>query len=227
MQTQFSHQLIQALSAERLNAYRGRLAPTASEREVLGRYAWNMALSESLYPSLQLLEITLRNTIHRAASTEFGQAYWFDSAGVLQHNHERDAISKAKATLTQQHKPLDANRIVAEVNFGFWTSLLDRRYEQTLWPRLLKPAFPHMPRQQRTRANLSKRFHRVRQLRNRVFHHEPIWHWHDLAQQHHDILEAISWIEPAARNLVTLVDRFPAVHTQGAAPLEIALRPFC
>ncbi len=227
MQTQFASQLLQALSTERLNAYRARLPVTASDSQVFGRYAWNMTLSESLYPSLQLLEITLRNTLHRAASTAYGQATWFDITGVLQHNHERDAVSKAKATLAQQHKPLDASRIVAEVNFGFWTSLLDRRYEQTLWPRLLKLAFPHMPRQLRTRANLSKRFHRVRQLRNRVFHHEPIWHWHDLAQQHHDILEAISWIEPAAQELIQIVDRFPNVYTQGTTQLDLALQKFC
>jgi hypothetical protein len=227
MQTQFANQLLQVLSAERLNAYRGRLAPTASDREVLGRYAWNMSLSESLYPSLQILEIALRNTIHRAASAEYGQANWFDLANVLQHHHERDAISKAKATLSQQNKPLDASRIVAEVNFGFWTSLLDRRYEQTLWPRLLKPAFPHMPRQLRTRANLSKQFHRVRQLRNRVFHHEPIWHWHDLAQQHNEILKAIFWIEPAAQDFVRMLDRFPSIHAQGSAQMDVALQKFC
>jgi hypothetical protein len=227
MQTQFASQLLQALSTERLAAYRGRLPASASDREVFGRYAWNITLSESLYPSLQILEIALRNTIHHAASNEFGQVDWFDMTGILRHKHELDAVSKAKLTLAQQNKPLDANRIVAEVSFGFWTSLLDRRYEQTLWPRLLKPAFPHMPRKQRTRDNLSKRFQKVRQLRNRVFHHEPIWHWRDLAQQHHDILEALSWIEPAAHDLVQVLDRFPQIHVQGAAPLTQALHKFC
>jgi len=227
MQANFAQQLTQVLSTERLDAYRGRLPQPASDLQLFGRYAWNMALSESLYPSLQVLEIALRNTLHHAASQHFGRDDWFDAPGVLQHNHERDAIQKAKTTLNQQRKPHDASRIVAEVNFGFWTSLLDTRYEQTLWPKLLKPAFPYMPRALRTRKELSKRFHTVRQLRNRVFHHEPIWHWRDLTQQHQQILEALAWIEPAARDLVTTLDRFPSIHGQGPAPMEQALRTFC
>lgn len=227
MQANFAQQLTQVLSSERLAAYRSRLPQPASDLQLFGRYAWNMALSESLYPGLQVLEIALRNTLHHAASQHFNRDDWFDAPSVLQHYHERDAIQKAKTTLTQQSKPHDAARIVAEVSFGFWTSLLDKRYEQTLWPKLLKPAFPHMPRTVRTRKELSKRFHTVRQLRNRVFHHEPIWHWRDLPQQHQQILEALTWIEPAACDLVNTLDRFPSVHSQGPTPLEQAWRTFC
>lgn len=227
MQASFIQQLTQALSTERLGAYRSHLPQQASELQLFARYAWNMALSESLYPSLQALEIALRNTIHHAASQHFNRSDWFNEPSALQHDHERDAIQKAKNTLSHQQKSQDASRIVAELSFGFWTSLLDRRYEQTLWPRLLQPAFPHMPRRLRTRAELSKRFHTVRQLRNRVFHHEPIWHWQDLRQQHQQILEALGWIEPAIHDLVQTLDRFPSVHNSGATSLEKQLQAFC
>ncbi|WP_346837948.1 hypothetical protein [Microbulbifer sp. SAOS-129_SWC] len=84
-----------------------------------------------------------------------------------------------------------------------------------------------MPRRQRTRQNLSRRFQRIRYLRNRIFHHEPIWHWRDLTQQHQETLEAIAWIEPAAQALVAAVDRFPGVHQEGLAEVERQLRRFC
>lgn len=227
MQGTFSQHLQKTLSEERLDAYRQRLPQPTSDRQILGCYAWNMALSESLYSSLQILEIAMRNTIHHSAAQHFGQDTWFDNAGALQHAHERDAIQKARQTLTQQGRTHDAGRIVAEVSFGFWTSLLDKRYEQILWPRLLRSAFPHMPRRLRTRAMLSKRFHTVRQLRNRVFHHEPIWHWHDLAQHHRDILEALAWIDPNSRDFVETIDRFPNIHAKGPGPFEAALQKFC
>lgn len=227
MQADYASQLTLTLSSERLDAYRGKPPQPISNIQLFGRYAWNMALSEALYPSLQILEIALRNTLHQAATAHFGQADWFDMSNVLQHQHERDAVQRAKIALSQQRKPHDASRIVAELNFGFWTSLFDKRYEQTLWPRLLIPAFPHMPRGQRTRSNLSAHFTKIRRLRNRVFHHEPIWHWHDLALQHLQIQEAIAWIEPAAYDLTKTLDRFPAVHGQSSAPLEQALRAFC
>lgn len=41
---------------------------------------------------------------------------------------------------------------------------------------------------------LDQRWKRIRDLRNRVFHHERILHWNDLDQQHAEILEAIYWI---------------------------------
>ncbi|MBA1444187.1 MAG: hypothetical protein M3H12_16910 [Chromatiales bacterium] len=122
--------------------------------------------------------------------------------------------------LTRQHKELNPERIFAELNFGFWTSMLDKRYKQVLWPQLIKTAFPYMPRKIRTHKVLSQQFHKIRQLRNRIFHHEPIWYWQDLPQQHEQILEAISWIEPAVKDLVMTVDRFPPVHQNSLQEIE-------
>jgi len=58
----------------------------------------------------------------------------------------------------------------------------------------------------------------IRRLRNRVFHHEPIWHWQNLLQQHQDMLEAISWLDRAIADTVLLFDRFPTVYVQGSTP---------
>jgi len=70
---------------------------------------------------------------------------------------------------------------------------------------------------------LSKRLHPVRHLRNRVFHHEPIWHWRDLVQQHNELLEAISWINPAMLEMIKVLDRFPDVRQQGVQTYERAI----
>ncbi len=32
--------------------------------------------------------------------------------------------------LTRQHKVLNPGRIIAELNFGFWTCMLDKRYKR-------------------------------------------------------------------------------------------------
>lgn len=224
MQQDFASRLLLALSSERLGAYRDRL-DDSGDANLFAHYAWNMALSESLYPSLQVLEVALRNTIHAAASQQFQRADWYEDARVVNWR-DLEAVSKAKKGLESSKKPLEPGRIVAELTFGFWTAMLDRRYEQVLWPTLLKPCFPYMPRSLRTRKNISARFQRIRALRNRVFHHEPIWHWRDLGQQHSDILEAIAWIEPAARNLIEAIDNFPSVHRNGLTEIESRLQRF-
>ena len=182
-------------------------------------------LSESLYPTLQMLEITLRNTLHNAASEHFKNEWWFQNIEIIRFPNELQALAKAKATLQRQNKPITPGRLIAELNFGFWTSLMDKRYEhnQVLWPTLLKTAFPHMPKRIRKRQTLSKRFHKIRNLRNRIFHHEPIWYWQDLKQQHQQIIEAIGWIEPAAKEIITLIDRFPEIHQTGTENISKAL----
>ncbi len=224
MQAEFANQLKQALSSERLAAYQQRMAQDG-DLDLFSHYAWNMALSESLYPALQVLEIAFRNALHHAARDTFGTE-WFDDLNII-HHRDQISITKAKDNLQRQRKPLDTGRIIAELNFGFWTTLLDSRYEQRLWPRLIKSSFPHMPKTLRTRKQLSKRFNQIRHLRNRIFHHEPIWYWQDLPHQHQQILEAIGWIEPALVDLVRSVDRFPATYQQGYGEIETQLKEFC
>ena len=64
---------------------------------------------------------------------------------------------------------------------------------------------------------------RIRRLRNRVFHHEPIWHLPDLPKQHELILETIGWISPAMLAATRLLDRFDSVYTRGAQPYAAEL----
>lgn len=219
MQETFEELLIRSISHERVDAYRQR-GGVGNNLNLFAHYAWNIALCESLYPALQGLEIALRNAIHDAATNAYGTENWFDDARVIPHGREQDAVRKARETLAKDRKPDDAGRIVAELSFGFWTSLFDRRYEQILWPHLLKSVFPTMPRSIRTRQTLSKRLHPIRHLRNRVFHHEPIWYWGDLRKQHVELQETIGWINEGMLSFVRVLDRFVSVHEQATTPYE-------
>jgi len=210
MQANFSDQLRRSISHERLDAYRQR-GTSNDDAELFAHYAWNMTLSESLYTPLQCLEVSLRNGIHDAATAYFKTDTWFDLPDVL-YTPEFNKVQDAKGILLKNKKPLDAGRIIPELTFGFWTSLFDVRYEKILWPWLLKPVVPNMPRHIRIRKNLSKRLNRVRTLRNRIFHHEPIWHWRDLQNQHTEILEAITWVNPAMKAFVEQFDRFEETY---------------
>jgi len=213
MQADFIDHLRRAISHERLNAYRHH-GSCNDDAELFAHYAWNMALSESFYTPLQCLEISLRNSVHDAATAHFKTDTWFDLPNVL-FLQEFNKVQVAKTTLVKCKKPLDAGRIIPELTFGYWTSLFDVRYEKILWPWLLKPVVPNMPRHIRIRKNLSKRLNRVRILRNRIFHHEPIWHWRDLQSQHSDILETIAWVNPAMRVFVPPFDRFEEIYQNG------------
>lgn len=172
-------------------------------------------MSEALYPVLQGLEIALRNSIHAAATLHYQSERWFTMIPSVLDPREQERIRQATASLMDRGKSREPGRVVAELTFGFWTSLLDVRYEQVLWPVLLRAAFPHMPRRIRTRHYLSGHLNAIRRLRNRVFHHEPVWYLPDLQQQHAQICEAIRWISPPYLQLTRSLDRFPDVLATG------------
>ena len=210
-QPDFYSRLESAISKDRLAPYRSVSSQNVSE--AYGAYAWNLALCESLYPALNCLEISLRNSIHEAATQAFGTVNWFQ--GHL-HRAELDDFNQLANDLRKRRKSAGASDLVSNLTLGFWLSLFRTRYEQVLWPKLLEPVFPHCPRNQRTRQNAYARLDKIRCLRNRVFHHEPIWHWSDLPVQHQEILETIGWISPAMLATTRLLDRFDSVYTSGA-----------
>ncbi|MGB9181940.1 MAG: hypothetical protein WCB68_22105 [Pyrinomonadaceae bacterium] len=180
--------------------------------ETLTRYVWNICLCEALYPVFQILEVGLRNSIHNAATASFGDPKWYKTPGLLAPSAE-NMLAEAESELTGQQKPSDPGRVIAELNFGFWTNLLNKRYETYLWPRLLKTTFPYMPAPIRTRRNIFNRFDPIRKLRNRIFHHEPILN-RNLEKAHGDILDAMGWINPVMQQIVQSVDRFPQIYIQ-------------
>lgn len=170
-------------------------------------YLWNIHLSESLYQSLYFLEITFRNALVGAITKAFGLAEWPLEYELLAEK-EASKVINVIYELEKRKKEVTSDGIIAELTFGFWTSLLDKRYEQVLWPQIITETFPFMPREIRTRKTLSKRFNRIRLLRNRVFHYEPIWHWKDLKQQYGELVDALMWLEPKAAELLKQECRF-------------------
>ncbi len=93
-----------AISADRFGPYFS--GNPHSQLEAYGTYALNMALCESLYPALNCLEISLRNSIHAAAVREFGVADWFQ--GRL-HANEIEPMNKLHRDLQSRGKSAGIN----------------------------------------------------------------------------------------------------------------------
>ncbi|MDE2778985.1 MAG: hypothetical protein OXI91_04820 [Chloroflexota bacterium] len=218
-QTELFSDLQRALSGNRLEPYLSQ--STQRDTDVaLATYLWNLALCESLYPSLHGIEVSLRNSIHDTASRKFGNEFWFTSHLV---GREKENIEKIGQGFSRRNIEATPGKYVSECNFGFWVSLFKSEYELTLWRILTGDVFPYAPRQARTRSLLRARLDGIRRLRNRVFHFEPIWQLPDLSQQHIEILETIGWINPTFREMTETVDRFPQVFDDGPAAYQARL----
>lgn len=215
MQSDLYKNLEEALSEEKLNAYRERKAG-CTDREIFAHFLWNVQLSESLYPGLQALEVALRNRLCQAVEDKFGGEFHLVAHKFLAER-EMESFNKAEEELQKLNKTITKGLIIEELKFGFWTSLFDRRYEHNsvLWPSLLKETLPRAPKYFRTRQELSKRLNKIRQLRNKIFHHCSIWHWQDLSAQHCMLFETIGWLSPEIKDMISSIDRFPEVYKNG------------
>jgi hypothetical protein len=218
MNPTFFDRIQPALAVERLDAYR---QDQAEPRVVLARYLWNMALCESLYSPLQMIEIALRNALQRSLENHFRSAQWYDMPACwhLFTTTQQSQIDEAKESLKRKNKPLAPGRIVAELTFGFWTAFFNKRSAQNRdIIQLTARVFHSAPKSQRDIRSLNRRFTLLRELRNRVFHHERIIHWTDLDTRHAAMIETVGWISAELQELAIVLDRFPAVRTAGIQP---------
>lgn len=210
----FSETINRCLATERLNAYR---SDRASEQVALARYLLNMALSEALYPILQFAEVALRNAMHQALTERCKTEEWYNAASTAKLTPwQRDTILKAKAALSKENKELSPGRIVAELNFGFWTGFFNKIHARTgIGHFLVKKVFQNAPKSERDAAKQDVYWIGIRRLRNRVFHHERIIHWKDLDAQHERILKLIDWIDPQLKALADILDRYRPLRRGG------------
>lgn len=220
MVAQFVSDLYLPLSRDRLEAYR----PTgASDLEMITNYFWNIDLAEALVPSLHAVEIAVRNSMNAALTAQYGTDMWFYTPGLLESGQVSQLGGAIRALTPKQ--PFLAGRLVAELNFGFWVTLLSGPYEQRMWQpggyALLKAVFPHATGV--SRKQVHTRLNDIRELRNRVFHHEPLWCRPNLLQQHADIHQAIEWMSPTLHKAIHAVDTFSTIYA-GKADVETALK---
>lgn len=217
---QFIAALERPVSRVRLENYR---QANGSDLDMVVNYFYNLELSEALYPTLQVFEIALRNSIHLTLTRHHQTPWWFDQAEFLPQRQSRQ-IGDARAILTREGKPHEPDRIVAELHFGFWHSMFNSPFEQNLWrpnrSALVGQVFPQAPGKQRNRQQIWDRIDRIRIIRNRVMHYEPIWHRARLADDHSAILEALRWISPDMHDIIALCDRFLLVHGGGRADMQ-------
>ena len=79
-------------------------------------------------------------------------------------------------------------------------------YARTLWKPALRSAFPH--RTFLTRRQAQSAFERLRRLRNKVAHHEPIFE-RPLREDYRHILTVTGWISSEARLWIERNSRVP------------------
>ncbi len=188
-------QVIDTLTKQRLDRY--LRAMNGQEQQALELYVLNTRISAAFLTDLHYVEIALRNKFDEELAIEFG-ACWFTAAPFLNMIDQRSQgiLQKAQKDVSKHwHRKfaVPPGKVIAELSFGFWLNLTDPKLEHVLWVPYLYKAF--QPRKAPKRATFNQQLEKLRQLRNRVAHHEPIFHM-DLLGIHMVLNEVMEMLSP-------------------------------
>ncbi|WP_320034156.1 hypothetical protein [Halarcobacter sp.] len=137
-------------------------------------YKQNIKNSEEYYILLSIFEISLRNSINHHFKKRISKN-WFESN--ILHTDTKQRINESKNKIKQRKEEVTHDKLIAELPFGFWTSLFRRSYSNLFRIKDIKYIFPNMPAKDEkliTRQILDKELNKIRKIRNRVFHYEKI-----------------------------------------------------
>ncbi|WP_243320437.1 hypothetical protein [Geothrix sp. SG200] len=201
-------QLITTLSFPRFERYYAACSNDADLAFKL--YRKNQIISERMFVPIQNLEVALRNALHSSIAPVWGEN-WFDHPKIGLTSWQLGKVSSAKDDLLRQSKSIEPNRLIAELTFSFWTSMFSGHLEHALWHKgLLNVVFPFAVTPIQRREVLQD-LEAVRNFRNRVFHHEPVFRAAAVTDIHDKILKYIEWINPEYRQWHNKHDGFLAI----------------
>jgi hypothetical protein len=197
-------------STERMQDY-FKAHPGNLDKAML-HYQCNLQISEAFYPCISVLEIALKNALNQQLIRKFNCLEWYTylpkTPGLKNLYRE---IIKAEKQLSRRGEIKTPAKIVAELTLGFWVRLFNAEYEMILW-KDLRRAFPNLTKSQRQRKNVSPPLNHFRNLRNRIFHHEPIcWSFSLIKKEHDEIIQTLGWINHDLPEWIKAIDRFEEV----------------
>lgn len=214
--------LSNVLPPQRLSLYE-KVFRTTDPIAVHGAYIWSVKAAASLYPLLSALEVSLRNAIHNSASQAIAPD-WYDKLRTKVRkswqvgkrdqsniNWHKAQVLDVKKKLAYKTAPKGFSMhdlLVAKMDFGFWDNLLRECFSvngdrQALWPQCIPAVFPNLPKGY-TNADVQRAVSLLRELRNDIAHHSPIWKHKQvvdevsvlafLQAQLNDIIRVIGWL---------------------------------
>lgn len=206
--------LIKAISEERISVYK---ADGADYTTAIARYIYNIELCKSLYPLINIFEVTLRNSMDSALVSFYKNQDWNNVIQLLPA--EIAMISEAMLKIKRKGKNYSHGRLVAELTLGFWVALMGRKYNtQSFQFAIIKNILHNCPSNQKSSGAIQKNLSEIRFLRNRIAHHERISHWKDIKQKHDLLLDFTFWLNKDMHKIAVESDSFDDVYSNGIQP---------
>jgi len=169
-----------SLSVARLGTYEAATGASGdSDPSALALYAWNAQVSAAFLAPLHICEVVIRNAAAEALESIYGPRWPWEQTFVLSlpDNHGVRYSPRRDLTGVAARQP-STGKVIPELKFVFWQQLFTHRHDVRMWDSHLLRVFPGHPHGSTTvhlRNRIFQDLDKLRNLRNRIAHHEPIF----------------------------------------------------
>jgi len=168
-----------SLSISRLSTYEAVVVngKALSTEQALKLYAWNAQISAAFFAPLHLCEVVIRNAVADGIERVYGTNWPWSRAFEISLPNPTQGYSPRKDLINARRGMTTAGKVIPELKFVFWEKLLTKRFDDRLWKPFLFSVFPNYDQTLTVsdmRSRLRVLLENVRELRNRIAHHEPI-----------------------------------------------------
>lgn len=169
-----------ALSPARLGTYENAVAVAGpDDQRALELYRWNAEISAAFLPVLHVCEVVIRNAVSEAVAAVYGPQWpWVQAFEISLPNPSTGFSAMRDLTAARAKGQGSTGKVIPELNFVFWQYAFTKRHDGRLWEPHLGSILPNLDNTLAVnlrRARLFQELERVRKLRNRIAHHEPIF----------------------------------------------------
>lgn len=225
MEQSFFDDILETISPARLSRYQPLMSPPPPNAAIIFiPYVAIQVATAQLFPTMQLVEICLRNRIHcvmkkhyilQAGDQNKSENWfsWFPEKDRTQKSIKKAVMKAEEQITTRQIIPDD---IVSRMTFGTWIALLKEirgKYQHEKWilSDILQAICPS--KDTPSIGHVVEKLYDAQEVRNRLFHHEPIWTGENISsleqakekiiKTHLMLLDLLKWLAPSTYTLYT------------------------
>ncbi|AIT61805.1 hypothetical protein CDOO_11425 [Corynebacterium doosanense CAU 212 = DSM 45436] len=171
-------------------------------------YAWNADVSARFMLPIHFAEVSIRNAVNEALSEVYGDRWPWVEAFENSLPEVRGRNFKPREELKRvRSREESTGKVIAELKLIFWVRMFDSRHHHRLWQPHIAAVLPDaaISDPASLRENVKTRLDRLRVLRNRLSHHEPIFD-QDLEAYLTHSLELVGYRSAAVREWVASLE---------------------
>lgn len=192
---EFASNIESSISQVRLNTYK---KSNNNLNRAICLYLWNANISSSFLFPIHIYEVTVRNAISNALTIVYGDKWPWNNNFLRSLPCNKKGYSPRCDLIQVTKKMTFTSKVIPELKFIFWQNMFTKKHDTRIWNNNLFQVMPNITKKgsiSYIRSNIYKNMEIIRNLRNRISHHEPIFN-RNLQEDYNNIILLINFINP-------------------------------